>query len=262
MSSTVLYWYDDGFPFLTHEIRFGAVTSETHEDVVTITEHPVESGSSNSDHAKDEPPRVSIEGIVSTVLTVGDVGTIPVPQVAQATMQMRGPDRPSREAIPQPPMDRSIVGVVGAGIGALTGGNSVIVRVPTYLKIVRPIPVQTVQRLIPGDKPREIYESLLEAKTKKALFTIATRFREHFDMMLERVTLLRTAEDGTSGRFQLDFKRIVITETETVSVPIPAEARGAVLRNKGAQAAKPAATPDPSQVKSTLFKEGESLGIF
>lgn len=261
--STVLYWYDEDAPFRTHEIRFGAVVAESHEDLVTITEHPVESGSKNADHAKDEPERLTIEGVVSTVLSVGDPGTTQAPRVEQMPVQLQGPPRAETHRLPEPPIQPSPAGLVSAGIRSLSGGlRPVVVRVPTYVQSREPVTVQAVERSIPGDRPREIYESLLEAKQKKAFFVVSTRFRDYFDMMLERVALIRAPEDGSSGRFQIDLKRVVVTSTETVAAPVPAEARGAAPRNRGAQAAKPAETPAPSQMKSSLFRAGEGVGLF
>jgi|SRR5690606_12744500 len=251
---TVLYWYDEEPPFRTHEVRFSAITSETHEDTVTITEHPVESGSSNADHAKDVPERISIEGVISTVLSVGDADVIEVPQVERMPVLQRGPDRPSPVEVPQPPMDRSLTGIGGAALNALgIGAKPIVVRVPTYLATSSPIPIRALQRITPGSKPRDVYETLLEAKRKKALFTVSTDFREYFDMMLERVALIRTVEDGRSGRFQVDLRRVEITATETVSLPVPAHARGAVLRSKGAQATKPVEPPLRSTLHQMFF---------
>lgn len=251
--ATVLYWYDEEPPHATHEVRFSAVETESHEDLVTITEHPVESGGTTTDHAKDEPERVTIEGLVSTVLTIGEIGTIQTENFASQPVQQQGPSRPEPLNIPAPPMDRSVTGLVGAAVGALRGAaRPITVNVPTYVMGSRQIPIQVTQRIISGDKPREVYEVILEAKRKKSMWVIATRFREYFDMMLERVNLIRTPDDGLSGRFQLDFRRIHITETETVEAPVPAEARGAVARNKGAQATKPVETPP--QLRSTLHR--------
>lgn len=253
--ATVLYWYDEDPPFLTHEIRFGAITAENHEDLVTITEHPVEAGSSTSDHARQEPPRITIEGVVSTVISAGMPGTTQAPRVEQMPQMVRGPDRPESHQLPKPPIQPDAAGLVGAAIGAITGAaKPLIIKVPTYRLGRTPVTIPGVERITPGDRPREVYEQLLEAKGKNALVTVATRFREYFDMMFERITLLRTAEDGTSGRFQIDLKRVRIASTETVEAPIPAEARGAAGRNRGAQATKPADTPGASQMRSTLHE--------
>lgn len=53
-------------------LTFDIVVEESHEDSLTITEHPVESGASVSDHAVEKPRRVTIRGAVSDVGTATD----------------------------------------------------------------------------------------------------------------------------------------------------------------------------------------------
>ena len=66
---TTLFWQDPDSGE-TEILAFDAVVSLSPEDSVTITDHPVEQGSNITDHARDEPERLSIEGIVSTVPNV------------------------------------------------------------------------------------------------------------------------------------------------------------------------------------------------
>lgn len=53
-------------------LTFDIVVEESHEDSLTITEHPVESGAAVSDHAVAKPRRVTIRGAVSDVGTATD----------------------------------------------------------------------------------------------------------------------------------------------------------------------------------------------
>lgn len=258
--STILYWYDED-TLQTHEIRFDAVTSATLEDTTTITEHPVETGSNITDHAREEPSRFSIEGVVSAVISIGQAGVVESPSIAQFDEIRRIGVRQEVLSLPNPPIQPDAGGRISAGIGALNAKRHTI-EIPIYGKSQTSVPITILERTIPGYRPREIYESLLDAKTKRAMFVISTRFRDYYDMQIERLALLRSPDDGTSGRFQVDFRRVIITETEMVAAPVPAEARGAGPRNRGAQATKPAETPDPSKMKSTLFEGGERLGIW
>lgn len=259
--STALYWYDEDNN-KTHEIRFDAVVNSTFEDSISITEHPIETGAATTDHARDEPARFTIEGIVSAVISVGQEGVvqrtsmvsydeltqtgmrqqtldIPVPPSPPQADQSLSVDTSTRQPrVKRPQRTRQVDGASSADTSAPREEKKYVIEVPVYTKGTKTAQITISERVVPKYRPREIYESLLQAKTKKAMFVISTNFRDYYDMQLERVVLLRSAEDGTSGRFQLNLKQVFVRSTEVVSVPIPAEARGAVSKNKGKQATK------------------------
>lgn len=58
--------------FTEHELRFDAVTTETHEMTAVVTEHSVEGRAAISDHKRPDPQRLTIEATVSNTPT-GDV---------------------------------------------------------------------------------------------------------------------------------------------------------------------------------------------
>jgi hypothetical protein len=260
--ATTIFWSDpDSLFFETHEITFDAVTSENLEDSLTVTENAVETGANTSDHARDEPHRFTIEGVVSSIVKVGAPGTVQIPQPEMMDVLTQVGSIPTQHTVPSPPLPLSVGGLIAAGIGALTA-RPITVNEPIYTKTRQPVLVNVTQSLLPTDRPREVYESLLEAKGKRALCAISSRFRDYTDMIITRVALPRTSEDGGSAKLQVDFQHIRFTETSLVDAPIPIEKRGAGKSNGGQQATKPAETPDPSEMESTLFSMGKGIGIF
>jgi len=64
------------------KVTLDAVISEGTQYSVTVTDHPIEDGSSVSDHIRDEPDQIQIDGIVSRTPTIfGAIaaGAIPTP---------------------------------------------------------------------------------------------------------------------------------------------------------------------------------------
>lgn len=250
--ATLIYWQDPTTGALA-TIRLDAILSESPEDSLAITDHPVEQGANVVDHAREEPTRLSIEGLVST---------IPNPAIDRDTglqvMELSVPVRRSQgsQSIelnpPKPPITASVTGLVRAGIGALVG-NTITGQ---FSAETRPgsetIRVQALQQNSPRNRVREVYEALLLAQSQRQLVTVNTRDRELPDMMLERVAKPRSVENGSSSQFQIDFKRIRIASSKTVSAPKPAETRGKGAVNKGAQATKPADAAGAAQLESTL----------
>jgi hypothetical protein len=236
--ATLILWQDPDTAALG-VIRLDAVTSESPEDTVAITEHPVEQGANVVDHARVEPTRLSIEGVVST---------IPNPNVdTDAGFQVIAISVPGRRQLkaqtktlqpPQPPITPSLGGLVSAGIGALLGtsikaqftGDTEPNKTTTQIRGYK----QTAAR----NRVRDVYDALLRAQAARAFVTVSTRDRDYFDMMIERVAKPRSVDNGSSAQFQIDFKRVRVASSKTVASPKPAEARGKTSTNKGSQAAK------------------------
>lgn len=252
--ATLIYWQDPSTGALA-TIRLDAVLSESPEDSLAITDHPVEQGANVVDHAREEPTRLSIEGIVSTIANPAidrDTGL----QVMELSVPVRrgGGTQTIELHPPQPPITPSVTGLVRAGIGALVG-NSITGQ---FSAETRPgsetIRVQTLQQNSPRNRVRDVYDALLAAQSQRLLVTINTRDREFPDMMIERVAKPRSVENGSSSQFQIDFKRIRIASSKTVSAPKPAETRGKGAVNKGAQATKPASAAAAAQFESVISK--------
>lgn len=245
-------------------IRLDAVLSQSPEDTLTITDHPVEQGANVVDHAREEPTRLSIEGIVST-LPNRHIDTDTGLQTFELTLPVRFRDRDSQTIDlhpPKPPITRSVGGLVSAGIGALLG-NTVKVQVrPETLPGTIKVQIQGLQQQSPRNRVRDVYEALLRVQSARALCTVNTRDRDYFDMMVERVAVSRSVDNGASSQFQIDFKHIRIASSKTVAAPKPTETRGKGPVNNGSQAAKKKEDPKPfKSLAAALADAGFHLNL-
>lgn len=236
--STRITWQDPA-TFALGVIRLDAVLSESPEDAVTITDHPVEQGANVVDHARVEPNRLSIEGVVST---------IPNPAVdTDAGFQLIEVSVPGRRQLaaetktlqpPQPPITPSIGGLISAGIGALVGTSIKAQFAGATVPDKSTIQIRGYKQNTPRNRVRDVYEALLRLQEARTFVTVSTRDRDYYDMLIERVAKPRSLDNGSSSHFQIDFRRVRIASSKTVAAPRPAEARGKTTVNKGSQAAK------------------------
>lgn len=259
LSKTLLIWTDpDSGEALS--LQFDAVTSETKDDNVEITDHPVEAGSNVADNARDQPAMLTIEALISGIPNNEideDAG------VVQQSVTVDGMAAHSTKNvpldIPSPPIQLSETGLIQAGVGALT---SLLSGPPTATMWDEPqrasydTNASLLQQDSPRNRGRDVYEKLLLLKSQHVqLDLIQTAFRDYTDMMISRVSQPRAVGDGTSAKFQIDFKQIRIAISQTVAAPKPAEVRGNTAQNKGAQNPKPASKPED---KESLLHSGLS----
>lgn len=253
---TLLYWQDPDTGE-TETVQFDAVIVLSPEDLVTITKHPVEVGADVSDHARDEPDRLSIEAKVSTIPNPRDQDVAKNPLDLVVHVRTTPGTKQITLDVPTPPITPSLGGLVEAGVNAISSAISGPPRA-TVINESRSrtisMTAQAWQQSSPRNRVRDVYEKLLGAKTKKVLVTIQTTMREYFDMMIARVAAPQTVEDGNAVTFGLDFERIRVADSETVQSPQPVEARGATSKNKGTQNGKndPNAEGKAAVYESTL----------
>jgi hypothetical protein len=235
---TTLFWSDPDSGE-TEILVFDAIVSLSPEDSVTITDHPVEQGSNITDHARDEPERLSIEGIVSTVpnVAVDDDAELSSLDFEVAARPAAGTRTIALE-VPSPPIQPDPNGLLQAGISALgnalSGGPKATVNDTSETRVFARS-ARALQQRSPRNRIRDVYEKLLSAKTKHVLITVQTTVRDYFDMQIERIAAPQSTSGGQSVTFQLDLRRIRVADSETVESPKPAEARGALQKNRGTQ---------------------------
>lgn len=255
---TTLFWQD--LSGQTLSVRLDVITSESHEDTVTISDHPVEEGVVITDHARDEPSSLSVEGSVSNVPMPGQdgvsSGSVPLSVDYGAP---RGTTTIPLD-VPTPPVPLNPAGAIRAGIGAIGRAISGKPKATVWGKWRREnvkLRASVLQHSGPRNRPKEVYDLLLSAVAQKALITVQTNLREYTDMQITRLAPMRAVESGALVKFQLDLRKIRIASSETVLSPVPIEARGATKVNAGAQATsgKDAASADTAaKSESTLHK--------
>lgn len=263
-SPVILSWQDDESG-QTEFVQFDAVVTEVHEDIVTITDHPVELGVNITDHARPEPERLTVEGIVSRMPNpeLDSDLSLDITELSVQTMVDQG-TRTIVLRIPQPPIEPSINGLVNAGIGALKnaifGAPKATVENPPIRGTVQRN-YRAIHQTEPRDRVRDIYDLLLKAKERALLVVVSTTPRDYYDMLIERIAAPRTVDDGGGRvRFEVDLRRIRVAASETVNAPEPAEARGQPTKAKGSQASKqdPNDEKKKERLESTLHKAKEA----
>jgi hypothetical protein len=265
-----LLWTNDDTGALD-SVKFDAVTSIEHQDSVTITDHPVELGSNIADDAIDDPDRVTIEGIVTNTPHLGNLTDDDDAQTGQSSVTFDAMRQDGTKKIhlniPDPPLEISESGLLQAGVRALGsaifGGPNSTATVADDSRKARASASAQVLIGSGRNRAREAYEKLIAAKLARDLITVSTGMREYFDMLIERIAVPRAVADGNAVRFQVDLRRLLIAESDTVKSPEPTEARGATTKSLGSQAAK----EDPNagkkeELESTLHKGGAAAGIF
>lgn len=235
--TTLLYWTDEESGRLEF-VEFDAVTGLSPEDTSTVTRRPVERGVKISDHVRDEPGFLSIEGWVSRTPNVAvddDVTAGPLDLTVFA--RPAGGTTTIDLDVPSPPIQPDAMGLVSAGVSALGnavfGGPTATVNAPAETKEFH-LQALVLQQRSPRDRIRDVYDKLLRAKAQRALLTVLSRDRDFTDRILTRVAAPRTNQSGAT-KFEIDLEQLVVADTETVQSPQPLEARAAAAKNKGSQ---------------------------
>jgi hypothetical protein len=248
--STLIYWQDDATG-QTETVQFDAVTALAPEDPATITDHPVERGANVVDHIRDEPERLTIEAKISMMPNVAldtDAGFAPLD--IQVFSAPAGATKQLTLEVPSPPIQPDANGLLTAGIAAagnaLFGGPTATVNQPRQGTALT-VQATAFQQRSPRNRVRDVYEKLLDVKSKHLLLSVQTRDRDYFDMAIERLAAPRSVDEGSATKFTIDLKRIKVAASETVQAPKPAEARGNTTKNKGSQAPKEVENPVPAQ---------------
>lgn len=255
-SPTKVYWTDvDSGEVIT--VIFDAVTTLNPTDEVDVTEHPVEEGADVSDNARSKSGVLSMEATVSMVPNIDLDKDVGLEQI-DVQVALRKPGAPHRVTldIPSPPIQLSESGLLQAGIGAivslLSGAPKAQFNGKTIPSFVT-VPAKLLQQDAPRNRVRAVYDTLLKLKDDHTLVTILTAHRDHFDMMMTSIGESRTTADGSSAKFQIDWKQVRTVSSSSVAAPKPAEPRGQPKVNKGSQNTKPAENPAD---KESLLKRG------
>jgi hypothetical protein len=257
MPRGLLFWTDPDSG-LTDSVEFDVTTSETHENELTLTSHPVEQGADMTDHATEEPTLLTLECFVGDVANPRldkDVSKqlvdITVPGFGDPGTQQITLD------IPPPPLTPSPAALVRAGIGALVtaiAGQSSGTFRGRARAATQTLSAALYQQNAPRDRVRDVYEKLQAAQLSRALVTVQTSLREHFDMILTRLPVAQDEDTGNGAQFDIELRRIRVADTQTVQSPQPAEKRGQSTKAAGSQHAgeDPNADAKNGQYESTL----------
>lgn len=83
------------------------------------------------------------------------------------------------------------------------------------------------------DRTRAVYEELTRIQREGIIVGVITSLREYENMVILRVSPIRTATDGNSLVATVSLREIRVVESEIVEAPVPEEPRGRVQRSRG-----------------------------
>jgi len=215
LSGLSIFWQDTSGA--TVSVRFDAVTTETYEAIMQVTDHPVEVGANVVDNARELPSTFVVDGYVSNKQLGSNPGQggVLVEQVIPLT-------------IPKPDPHLSLASLTGAAFDAL---------------LPPPQPTATVQTTdTTPSRVAEMLEALDSARVGRFLCTISCApFGLDIDsLLIRRRAVSRTLADGTGATFHVELTKIRLVSALTVGAPQPAEARGMKIAAKGSKATKEA----------------------
>lgn len=230
MNTVCFVTYEDGSG-REHSIYFNAVLGQTHEHTSEVTEHPIEDGSTVTDHVIQKNDRFTMEGVVSNEPITPDDnfgGNAHGGEVVGVRL-----DVPSYEP-PLAPTPGALFSAVGSALKNLIMGK------PEYY-------AQILRFGEKFDATYNVHNVLKEIKDTAKICTVHTSTILYESMILTGVSAPKVSSDGTGLRFNLEFRKIRKVESLLVDAPKPSIPAAAPKKPKGPQAGVP--TP-PAKKKS------------
>lgn len=212
---------------------FDLLSSETHGETCSVTEHNVEEGSPIADHVVVNSSTLS--------LSLGVTNTPMGPDPARG----RGGPLPLVLDTPsfRPPFDGSpgsIFRAIGGGIEGAIYGQAPDVTTTSSLQFAPDF-----------DRIAEVEQTMLDLKNGGKLVSVITSTRTYDDLVIERCEMTR--EKPGLAMFTVELKQIRFVATASVQAPKPLEPRGQPVAKKGQQTPGPP-TEEPAGLKrSTLL---------
>jgi len=249
-------------------VQFDVVTNETHEALMTITEHPVEEGTDVVDNARPKPMKLTIEGFVSNKPLWSNPGVELLSEYIPINLEIPKPirkKRPSRVKleIPKPSLKLNVASLVTAGIGALVD----LIKGGTYATLAPEPPAAgsvkatlLAPKDVYPDRAAAMHQVLLAGQIDRALVKVTSKMGQIENMLIEKVSVPRTVETGNGADFTVDLTQIRIVKSETVDAPVPAEKRGEKSKSLGSQAAKDSKKDEKHEkVAASFVKQGLNI---
>lgn len=219
------------------QLEFDVVIAEHHERSTEVTDHSVEQGTAVVDHVRPNPDRLNLEVFVSNT-----------------------PIRPNAN-------DGQVLPLVldldppGQG-GFFTGGSSALLeRGLQAVGLAKGFPTQVTANVLQfsedTDYVQNTYNILTQLRDTATLLAIPTPRQTYFNMVIEKISMERDRQTGTSATFSIDFRQIRIVSSSIVDAPLPSIPRAVPNIDKGKR--DPKAVSQPKQ--SVLLHEAQRMGI-
>jgi hypothetical protein len=189
MARTVMRWQD----VTSGLIELDAVTLFAPDHGVEITDYPIELGANLTDHIREQPVRLRVNGVVTN--SPSRLG------LSQLDGSVPATDRGIRVRQPLIPAPPALVPTSLAGI-PIERETTVIAQVRTWSQAGA-----AVQRV------QNVYALLLESMRAAREFTVSTDLLGDFDrMLIEKVSPERTSTTGNGVTLSLSLKQVSYAE--------------------------------------------------
>ncbi len=237
VSKLMLMWEDKaGEPQF---VRFDVVSAESYEALMSITSHPVERGADVTDHAREEPIVVTLEGFLSFTPLYQNPGVENLAGYSNKPLKPLYPPKLGGAPIFTP---GGLASAVGGAIGDLLSPP----KPPEANSLSFTTPEASRKRVI------DLIDALQTARKSAARIRVIAGGGLHDleDMMISRIGIPRVVEDSGGYLVQLELKQVRIASSEIVGAPAPAELRGQKAVSRGSQAGSPATPKQAEKAKS------------
>lgn len=230
-------------------IRFDVVSNETFEALTAITSHPVEKGADVTDHAREEPVSISLEGFLSFTPLYQNPG---VENLAGYS------NKPLRPLYP-PKLGGAPIFTPGGLTSAVAGAIGDLLSPPS------PPQANSLSFTSPDASRKRVLDKIADLKQARkdaARISVFAGGGAHDleDMLIRRLSIPRTPEDAGGMVVQLELQQVRIVASELVGAPKSAEARGQPKVNGGSKNGEAASKKQTAQAKSlaaSLFDGGK-----
>jgi hypothetical protein len=160
-----------------------ATIEEVHSDEMEITDHPVEQGTTISDHAFSRPAELIVTAGWSDSPNNSGVGTQIVGAAANSNAAVRAVIGAAQ-----------LANAVGSVVNVLSGNAG-------------------------GSPSSAAYAFLLDVQRSRALFTIYTGKRVYKNMLIKSLATTTDAKTENSLIIRIGCRQILMAKTQTVTVP-------------------------------------------
>lgn len=172
--------FDDGSGTL---IVPDATIEEVHSDEMEITDHPVEQGTTISDHAFNRPSELIVTAAWSDSPNNSGIGT-----------QLVGAAANSNAAVRAVIGAAQLANAVGSVVNVLSGNAG-------------------------GSPSAAAYAFLLDMQRSRALFTIYTGKRVYRNMLIKSLATTTDLKTENSAIIRIGCRQLLMAQTQTVTVP-------------------------------------------
>jgi hypothetical protein len=219
--------------------------SEQISATATITEHAVEKGSKITDHILPDQLAAKATLFISGSPIRGDLDKDYSAKFTSVPIQR--PPYPNNTPLISPGgLTQAATGAVSKGLAALgLGGTDGPPDKATVL----------VFKQDPAKRLYEVYEQLLELRTKSELVNVGFSVGRVENLAISSIVIARTSDDGNSGSIDLEFKQISFVSTQsTAAIPVPLEPRAKPRGDSVTVSAADATGAQKSTAKAGLDK--------